>query len=183
PPQRAEVRSTDSEHRRRQAGSRRPTVVPWLVAATSLVAAIVAWWPGAAPDPQAMLTERRAALITAGARPVSWSATGDVTAASASGDVVWDDASQEGYMRIVMLQSNDPRAFQYQLWIFDAGRDARYPVDGGVFDMPPASADVIVPIRARVPVGSATMFAITVERPGGVVVSDRERIVLIAEFG
>jgi hypothetical protein len=32
-----------------------------------------------------------------------------------------------------------------------------------------------------VPVTKATLFAVTVERPGGVVVSDRERIVLVAQ--
>jgi hypothetical protein len=33
------------------------------------------------------------------------------------------------------------------------------------------------------PVGEAVLFAITVERPGGVVVSSRERIALVAQPG
>jgi anti-sigma-K factor RskA len=70
---------------------------------------------------------------------------------------------------------------QYQLWIFDKNRDERYPVDGGVFDIPPGAHEVFVPIDARVPVGEAVLFAITVEPPGGVVVSKRDRIALVAK--
>lgn len=168
---------------RRRANPALPRFALWVVAAASLVAAIIAWWPADLSDPQAVFAERRESLIAAGARAASWTATDEVTAAAAAGDVVWDDGRQEGYMRIVMLSANDPQAFQYQLWIFDAERDDRYPVDGGTFDVPPESGEIIVPIRAKLPVGRAAVFAITVERPGGVVVSDRQRIALIAEFG
>ena len=97
------------------------------------------------------------------------------------GDLVWDDRQQEGYMRFKGLAPNDPDVYQYQLWIFDATRDERHPVDGGVFDVPSGSDEVIVPIRAKLPVGEPVLFAITVEKPGGVVVSDRERIALVAK--
>jgi anti-sigma-K factor RskA len=70
---------------------------------------------------------------------------------------------------------------QYQLWIFDAERNEAYPVDGGVFDVPAKSdGDVVIKIDPRIPVSRATAFAITVERPGGVVVSSRERLPLLA---
>ena len=59
--------------------------------------------------------------------------------------------------------------------------DERYPVDGGVFDIPVEGMEVLVPIRAAVQVERAMLFAVTVERPGGVVVSDRDRIVLVAQ--
>ena len=52
-------------------------------------------------------------------------------------------------------------------------------VDGGVFDVP-STGEVIVPITAKLRVGGATLFAVTVERPGGVVVSRREHIVVTA---
>jgi hypothetical protein len=39
---------------------------------------------------------------------------------------------------------------------------------------------VIVPISAKLQVGAAVLFAVTVERPGGGVVSKRERIVVTA---
>ena len=70
---------------------------------------------------------------------------------------------------------------QYQLWIFDAKQDERYPIDGGVFDVDPQSGDVIVPIRAKLHVVDPKMFAVTVEKPGGVVVSSRDRIALLAK--
>ena len=38
-----------------------------------------------------------------------------------------------------------------------------------------------MPIEAKLPVSNAVMFAITVERPGGVVVSDRSRLPLLAK--
>jgi hypothetical protein len=53
------------------------------------------------------------------------------------------------------------------------------PVDGGVFDVTSAG-EVIVPISAKLPVSGAVLFAATVEAPGGVVVSKRERIVVTA---
>ena len=90
-----------------------------------------------------------------------------------SGDVVWNPVTQQGFLRFVGLRPNDPQMHQYQLWIFDAARDQRYPVDGGVFDVPANQGEVVVPIRAALPVGSAKAFAVTIEKPGGVVVSGR----------
>lgn len=95
--------------------------------------------------------------------------------------MVWSDTEQRGYMRIRGLAANDVTRAQYQLWIFDPRRDERYPVDGGVFDIPAGSEEVIVPIVAKLDVRGPTLFAVTVEAPGGVVVSARERIVLVAK--
>ena len=133
------------------------------------------------PSPPDFSARRARLAGSARARVMSWSHTEDPAAVAAAGDLVWDDQLQEGYMRFQGLAANDPDVFQYQLWIFDATRDERHPVDGGVFDVPPGSDEVIVPIRAKLPVGEPVLFAITVERPGGVVVSGRERIALIAE--
>jgi hypothetical protein len=112
-----------------------------------------------------------------------WSATEDPAATGAGGAVVWNGSEQAGLMRIHGLAPNDPAVAQYQLWIFDAGRDDRFPVDGGVFDVPAGAEEALVPIRARLPVGEAVLFAITVEGPGGTVVSSRERIALVAQPG
>ncbi len=117
----------------------------------------------------------------AGALRVAWKATADSAAVGAGGDVVWCATSQTGVMRITGLAPNDRRRAQYQLWIFDATRDRRYPVDGGVFDIEPGATEAFVRIVPRVPVGRAVMFAVTVEAPGGVVVSTRERVALLAE--
>lgn len=112
---------------------------------------------------------------------LAWTATADSAARGASGDVVWSARAQRGVMRIAGLQANDRRRWQYQLWIFDKSRDQKYPVDGGVFDVPQGKGEVLVPIDARVPVNDAVMFAVTVEPAGGVVVSTRERIALLAQ--
>lgn len=112
---------------------------------------------------------------------LAWSTSSDSSAIGATGDVVWSTRAQRGVMRITGLQPNDRTRWQYQLWIFDKRRDQRYPVDGGVFDIPAGTREVFVPINARVPVGEAVLFAITIESAGGVVVSKRERIALLAK--
>ncbi len=65
----------------------------------------------------------------------------------------------------------------------DATRDDRYPVDGGVFDVPASPAEVSVPFSAWVGVGRPVLFAVTAEQPGGVVVSGREHIVVVTKPG
>lgn len=169
-----------------------PSSFGWYAAAASLLLAVTAWWPRLAEQPADVVTgptpvptaaEQRAALLAAGDALFrkEWTATEDAAAAGLSGDVVWDPATQTGYMRFSGLAANDAGQQQYQLWIFDGTRDDRYPVDGGVFDIPAGATEVIVPIRARLPVRDAALFAVTVEPPGGVVVSSRERIVALAQ--
>lgn len=99
-----------------------------------------------------------------------WSEPDDPAYASVSGNVVWNDSRQEGYLLLSNMPANDPATSQYQLWIVDPDRDAN-PVDGGVFDVPPGSGPVIVPIDAKLTVSRPVAFAITREKPGGVVVS------------
>jgi anti-sigma-K factor RskA len=167
---------------------RRPWIAwsGWVAAA----AAAVGWFvaldraaPIVEPVAEPTVADVREGLVNRNADLLSWTATEDPSAETASGDVVWSDLEQAGVMRITGLEANDPTVSQYQLWIFDEARDERFPVDGGVFDIPGEGGDVLVPIRAAVPVTKATLFAVTVERPGGVVVSDRERIVLVAQAG
>lgn len=154
----------------------------WLAAAAALLLWVTV--PVRRPEPAAMtVAQVRAALLNNGndSQLLPWSATADSAARGASGDVVWNGVNQRGVMRIAGLAVNTPTAWQYQLWIFDATRNQAYPVDGGVFDIPNGSGEVLIPISARLPVGDAVMFAVTVEKPGGVVVSSRERIVLLAK--
>ena len=117
----------------------------------------------------------------AGDDPAIITGTADPESATGIGDVVWSPSRQQGFMRFRGLAANDPAVAQYQLWIFDAERDEAYPVDGGVFDVPPeADGDVVVRIDPRLVVGRAVAFAVTVEQPGGVVVSSRSRLPLLA---
>ena len=96
-----------------------------------------------------------------------------------TGKVIWSDALQEGYMTLTNLPVNDPAVKQYQLWIVDPKRDEK-PVDGGVFDIP-ATGTVVVPIRNPVAVNDPQAFVITMEQPGGVVVSKQQVVVAIAK--
>jgi anti-sigma-K factor RskA len=68
---------------------------------------------------------------------------------------------------------------EYQIWIFDGTRDQRYPVDGGVFDVPAGNDEIVIPIKAALGVSKAAAFAVTVEKPGGVVVSSRQHVVAL----
>lgn len=149
-------------------------------------AAAVTIWAVAGRDAGRPLTEPVApaalrATLVASSGELAWSAGGDPTGGEAHGDVVWSDSAQAGVMRFHQLAPNDPTKEQYQLWIFDASRDERYPVDGGVFDIPVGQEEVLIPIKPGVGVNRATLFVVTVERPGGVVVSDRSRIALLAK--
>ncbi len=136
--------------------------------------------PEPAPPPITP-TAARAKLLAEAAdvQTLPWTATKDPAAQGATGDVVWSPSRQEGYLRFVGLSPNDPKAIQYQLWIFDKLRDDRFPVDGGVFDVGP-SGEVVIKISPKLFVNEPVLFAITVEPPGGVVVSKRERIVVTA---
>lgn len=130
--------------------------------------------PDLAAERRAMLAEAKDVVR------IEWKATDDSAATGAGGDVVWSPSQQRGFMRFTGLRSNDASQTRYQLWIFDQKRDDRYPVDGGVFDIDAATGDIIIPIEAKLPVLDPSLFAVTVEDPNGVVVSNRERIVLTA---
>jgi hypothetical protein len=172
----------------------------WFAAAACLVLAVFAWNRSPPAPPVAVVVpppvevtppipkpvapptpaEERAALMAkSDSMKITFGATKDPAAAGVSGDVVWDPVTQRGYLHFVGLAANDPKLRQYQLWIFDGGRDKRYPVDGGVFDVPSNATEIVVPIHAALPVLSAKAFAVTVEKPGGVVVSGREHVVVL----
>jgi Anti-sigma-K factor rskA len=177
----------------------------WLAAAACLVLAIFGWErspsppvtpvaevptpspeiaaPIVPPSPPTPAEERAALLAKSDSLKIPLAATKDPAAAGMSGDVVWDPVTQRGFLHFAGLAANDPAVHQYQIWIFDAGRDKRYPVDGGVFDVPANVAEVVIPIRATLMVRKLAAFAVTVEKPGGVVVSGREHVVALGAIG
>jgi hypothetical protein len=179
---------------------RRTTSYAWIAAAASiaLVAGAVVWATQREPEvitkerivevpvqpppnKEPTAAEARAELLASAGdvTTLAWTPTKDPNGAGASGDVVWSASAQRGYMRFVGLTPNDLKQLQYQLWIFDKDRDQAFPVDGGVFDVS-STGEVIVPITARLRVTEPVLFAVTIEKPGGVVVSKRERIVVTA---
>ena len=97
-----------------------------------------------------------------------------------SGTVVWSDELQEGYMSLTNLPANNPGTNQYQLWIVDPTRDEK-PVDGGVFNIPSGDGTTIIPIRNPLVITDPKAFVITLEQPGGVVVSKKEVVVALAK--
>ncbi len=173
----------EGEHAVRQRTLRRAR---WYWTESLAVAAAIVFVMVAPPRNVANTThvaQRRDSLLVhdANVSTLSWTPTKDLSALGAGGDIVWSARAQTGVMRLAGLRPNDRAHWQYQLWIFDKRRDARYPVDGGVFDIPVGSGDVLVPISTHLRIDDAVMFAITVERAGGVVVSTRERIALSAK--
>ncbi len=99
-------------------------------------------------------------------------ADGDIRFSNAQGEVIFNPGDQTGYMKLTGLPVNDPTQEQYQLWIVDASRagETTDRIDGGVFDIN-ADGEVIIPIHAAINAEQPVVFAITVEKPGGVVVS------------
>ena len=97
-----------------------------------------------------------------------------------SGEVIWNDEKQEGYMSLENLAVNDPTKTQYQLWIVDPERD-ELPVDGGVFDITQKDGTQIIPIRNALAITKPVAFVITLEQPGGVVKSKQEIVVALAK--
>ena len=193
----------------REAGRSKPNRggYGWLAAAACLVLAVFGWIrqptasnpplaaitppvvvtkiekPPAPPKPPTPAEARATMLANSESLKVTLAPTKDSAAAGVTADVVWDPSTQTGFMHLVGLAVNDPAVRQYQMWIFDGGRDKRYPVDGGVFDVPADTGEVVIPIRATLPVLKLAAFAVTVEKPGGAVVSGREHVVALGAAG
>ena len=157
-------------------------ITAWLCMAASIAIALCIWLPGTR-DRNVSWQEQRDSLIASAPDILrsKWESTApDQKSSVELGEVAWSTASQKGFMTIRGLSVNDATKEQYQLWIIDPTRDDK-PVDGGVFDIT-SKGESIVPIRAKLRVDKPTVFAITVEKPGGVVVSDQKRLPLIAKI-
>jgi hypothetical protein len=198
------ARAAASLERVPRANVSRSGTLGWLAAAACLVLAVLGWMrsPVITPPPVAVVTpppvvapvvkpvipptpeeERAALLAKSDSIKITLGATKDPGSVGMTGDVVWDPATQRGYMHFSGLAANDPTIHQYQIWIFDGTRDKRYPVDGGVFDVPAGTNEVVIPIRASLMVRKPAAFAVSVEKPGGAVVSGREHIVALGAAG
>lgn len=161
----------------------------WVAAAAAIALAVIAWQPEA---PGVRSSAQLVSWVDNHPDAVRWDwAPGLVNPAEdVTGYVTFSPESQEGYMLIKGLEPNDPRIQQYQLWIWDQERepdpanptplaDNVHPVDGGVFDVNDRG-EVVVPIKIPLRVDKPYLFAVTVERPGGVVKSDKSSVPLIA---
>lgn len=164
--------ASEPEHTR---GASPPWWTGWVAAAAVLVVMIIAPWRTDPVDPVVpvpTLAELRQQLIddSPDVLQVAWTPPEIEAYAGVTGDVVWSNRTQSGFMRLSGLPANLPTKAQYQLWIVDPGRDEN-PIDGGVFDIASVDGEIIVPIDAKLDVVDPKAFAITLEQPGGVVVS------------
>ena len=159
------------------------SIIPWLgwaVAACLLVFFNLPSSDTPSPSPELTVAQKLEVLRDApDTQRLDFSPASDPYS-QISGEVVWNDERQEGYMSLANLPVNDPTKNQYQLWIVDPKRD-EIPVDGGVFDIPVGSETAIIPIRNALQVSKPTVFVITLEQPGGVVKSKQEVVVALAE--
>ena len=167
----------------------------WAAAALASIALIANIWitnsrapqiagPGATPTPtpeQLAPTQMRDKFMASARDMVKAElGKGNMPDIAAAGDVVWSDSMQEGYVRVSGVPKNDKNAYTYQLWIFDETQDPKTPIDGGTFDVN-EDGEVVIPIDARLKTRNPKAFAITMEKPGGVVVSKQEKVPAMAQ--
>lgn len=165
---------------RNQPGRLRESIA-WLACLAATILAI-AFWQKSSRDPdlsvKTPLTRESLLASASDVIQTQWTEGKTPLENEVSGDVIWSNSVQRGFMRFVGMPINDPTIEQYQLWIIDPSRDDE-PIDGGVFDIT-TTGEAIVPIHAKLTVDRPTAFAVTIEKPGGVVVSTQERLPLIA---
>ena len=94
------------------------------------------------------------------------------------GQVVWNGDSNEGVLVLANLPAIDTPGDAYQLWVVDAMRDERFPVDAGTFHVEPGTNKGLIQFSAKLPVAYPRAFAITIERAGGNVVSSQPPLVV-----
>ena len=163
--------------------------VPWLLAAACLAIAGSLWvsrpLPSSVPG-QGVASAARLSLDAlkrdTRTAQIPWQPGNDESVGKVTGEVVWNNELQQGYVRFKGLAANDPSKEQYQLWVVDKAQEK--PIDAGVFDiskaMRTASGDILLPLAPHLRVNDPQLIAVTVERPGGVVVSDLKRIACMA---
>lgn len=173
----------------------RVAVAGWLAAAAAVVIAAMGWMrpSGVSPAPNYVppwvnetSSEARGRLLASADDAVviplgEWD---NPEQPGVTGDVVWSESAQRGYLRLAGLKPNDPSVEQYQLWIVDS-RGMGQRISGALFDAKPdpATGEVIVEIEPQIATQGAAAFALTIEKPGGVWVSDMTRRVVIGAKG
>ncbi len=153
----------------------------WATAAVLALILVATNYIGPGSPTNVEIQRERLIADVAGTTVIPWAAPEDPEFEGVQGNVVWNDELQEGYMLLTGMPANNPATSQYQLWLVDPDRDEN-PVDGGVFDIPVGRSSVVIPIDAKLAVNNPKVFAITLEQPGGVVVS-KGPLLVIASAG
>ncbi len=144
-----------------------------------------------APRSQPSVSERMASFERAATdiKTAPWGPFNDLATGAppeqtgVTGEVAWSESRQQGFITFKGLKPNDPAKEQYQLWIVDR-RGLGQRISGALFDArpDPVTGEVVVPIDPRIAVDNASIFALTIEKPGGVWVSDMTRRVVLAQL-
>lgn len=150
----------------------------WVAAAACLVIAglTVIRSPEAALSP----SEARARFLqtTSDVAVANWGDWDNPEQPGVTGTIEWSESAQKGYMTFEGLAVNNPTEEQYQLWIIDE-RGMEQRISGAIFDAD-AEGRVVVEVDPGIEVHNAAAFAVTIEKPEGVWVSDMSRRVVIA---
>lgn len=166
----------------------------WTVAAAACAALALNLWltrpqtteivktppPTATPVAPPSLTQQREQLVASASDVVtrSWSDFDPKKPRGVQGDVVWSNSQQKGFVRFRGLPVNDKAKEAYQLWIFDDNQ--KNPVSAGIFNVN-QDGEVIIPMDAALQIQKPTMIGVTVEKPGGVVVSELGKVMAVAK--
>jgi anti-sigma-K factor RskA len=150
---------------------RRSTAFYWAVCGWSCAATVMIGFVAVQLSRREPTVAEKRARLAADPNAVRYASDDRAKPNGPSGTIVFSKAKQEGYMELKNLPPNDPTKTQYQLWVVDKAAPFKEPVDGGVFDVRP-DGTALVPIRSPLVLRDVTLFAVTVEPPGGVVVSE-----------
>jgi anti-sigma-K factor RskA len=169
----------------------------WAFAAAACVALAINLWitrsspkteivqnppPVQSPTPKLSPAQERAQLLSAANDAVKIPLADPKNAKEVLGEMVWSNTLQKGYARFNNLPANNAAKETYQLWIVDETQNPKNPaISGGVFDIS-TTGEVIIPIDPQLTVRKPTAIAVTVEKPGGVVVSAQEKVVAFAKI-
>ena len=170
----------------------------WMAAAACLAFAALGWIQifanrqNALTPAPSLVSLRDKLSQTPDSRRLTWKDWDNPEIKGVTGEVVWNEREQRGYMTFRGLPANDPTKEQFQLWIVDA-RGLAQRVSGGIFNSnglnsgwqgevrtEEAGGELIVEISPRIHVGEPALFAVTIEGPGGTWVSDMKRRVVAA---
>ncbi len=157
----------------------------WGFAAAACLALIAnIWFTRIEPDKptaekQPTAAEQKQQLLASAEDVVKRNWTSPQEGENLSGEIVWSNSQQKGFTTFRGLPTNDPNKETYQLWIFDETQ-GETPINGGVFNVD-KNGEVTIPVDPGINVKKPKQFAVTVEKPGGVVVSKQEKIVAVAK--
>lgn len=133
------------------------------------------------PQPELSVEQKREQLLATATDRVIIPLTNPKNEKEVVGEVVWSNVEQKGYARFSNLPINDAAKETYQVWIVDETRDQKTPLSAGVFNVG-KTGELVVPVNVQLEVRKPKMIAVTVEKPGGVVVSKLEKVVALAKI-